>query len=153
MASLEKKHPKNLYWELASPTSDELVLEQRKETRNYWEKEYGKVLSGTASKAEVDSYYSYQQSLIKDYLTITQDLLNNYSSDLPEQDLRLLNLAKNMQQSKLNDIPGHWKNSLEKSNRHEDQRQQWLTDKEGYEKKLRQQAQQASETYVKKSYN
>lgn len=153
MTALEEKYPDNLYWEMAVPTSDELILEQRKETREHWEKEYGKVLSGTASPLEVNAYYNYQHKLMTDYLTITQELLSNYSDTLPEQDLRLLNLAKNMQQSKLNDLPGHRKNSLAKSERQAEERQKWLADKEGYEKKMREQAQEASATYTKKSYN
>ena len=55
LEELRRRIPDNLYWTLSAPTDDARVLEQRRERARQTNELYGKVLSSTATAAEVDA--------------------------------------------------------------------------------------------------
>jgi hypothetical protein len=142
MDAVRDQMPNNLYWELASPTNDPLVLDQRKDHKEFWEKEYGKVLSGTAAESEVRAYYAHRLQVSTDYLEFSNHLLTNYANKLPERDANLLNLTRNLHGARLREIPNELNQAIERSQAHAARREAWLEDKEAFEAELEAQAKQ-----------
>lgn len=138
MEALQLQLPDNLYWDMAIPTDDELVLEQRQEIRKYWDKQYGKVVASSASELEINNYYDYQQRLSSDYVAFADALLKGYGSQLPARDVQLMTLVKSMHGTRLNEYPPEREQALQRSVQREQERLKWLADKDAYEAQLRQ---------------
>ncbi|MDX1649016.1 MAG: hypothetical protein R3263_04100, partial [Myxococcota bacterium] len=120
--------PGNLYWKLAAPTRDAAILRERKEIRARWNDEYGKVLSNTASESEVRAYYAWRRRLSADYVEFASHLLDHYGDVLPERDVGLLELAREMHLARLEEIPRKLSEALERREAHEAVRRQWRED-------------------------
>jgi len=144
--SLEQEMPDNLYWALGAPTTDAALLEQRKESKAYWDKEYGKVLSNTATEKEIRAYYAQKNAVSTDYIKFSTLLLDRYSTVLPDEAYGLQTLARNLHLAQLEEIPRKLAIALELQKSHEKRRNDWLADKEAFEANLsfeREEAQRA----------
>jgi len=136
LESIKQEIPDNLYWTLGAPTTDSALLEQRKENKDNWDKEYGKVLSNTATEKEIRAYYAHLNAVSTDYIEFATLLLNRHSKDLPEEAYGLQTLARNLHLARLEEIPGKLNNAVERRNKHVARREVWLADKEGFEANL-----------------
>lgn len=133
---LKQAMPDNLYWQFAVPTKDESILEFRKEQKDYWKKQYARVLSNQADEDEIRDYYAHQEAISSDYVVFITALLNKYSSILPEEAYKLQTLARNMHLSRLEEIPLRLTQSLNSQKAFTKNRNNWLADKEAYEASL-----------------
>ena len=124
--ALRKELPDNLYWKMASPTSDPAVIEEREAERARWNLEYGKVLSSTATADEVDSYYAYRYRLSSDYVQFATFLLSDYGDDLAPRDVGLLKVAIELHLSRLEEIPRQIAEAHERRVAHDAARRAWL---------------------------
>jgi hypothetical protein len=118
--------PDNLYWQRSVPTSDPEVLRERERDREYWNHEYGKVLSNTASEEEVRAYYAHRQRLSADSVEVTTYLLDHYGHVLPERDVGLLALARRLHLARLEELPRDLSDALVRREAHEQARLDWL---------------------------
>lgn len=126
MEAVRAALPGNLYWKLAMPTDDAAILREREEIRAHWNARYGKVLSNTASEAEVREYFAHRRRLSADYVEFATYLLDHYGDTIPERDVGLLELAREMHLARLEEIPRKLSEALARREAHEAARQQWL---------------------------
>jgi hypothetical protein len=124
--ALRKELPDNLYWKMASPTSDPAIVEAREQERERWNVEYGKVLSNTATADEVDAYYAYRYKLASDYVQFATFLLADYGDDLTPRDVGLLKVAIELNLARLEEIPRDIAEAHERRKAHEAAREAWL---------------------------
>jgi hypothetical protein len=124
--ALRKELPDNLYWKMASPTSDPAVIEEREKERARWNLEYGKVLSNTATADEVDGYYAYRYRLSSDYVQFATFLLSDYGDDLAPRDVGLLKVAIELHLARLEEIPRQIAEAHERREAHDAARRAWL---------------------------
>lgn len=125
--------PDNLYWKLSMPTKDAALLREREEVRGYWKQQYGKVLSNTATEEEVRAYYAHRQRLSADSVEFAAHLLDHYRDVLPERDLGLLELARELHLARLEEYPRNLSDALERREAHEAARRAWLEDQARFE--------------------
>lgn len=125
--------PDNSYWERSAPTDDPELLRRREEERAFWEEQYGKVLSNTASEEEVRDYYAHRQQLSTDAIEFSSHLLGHYGDHLPERDVGLLQLAIKLHMARLEELPRNLSDALERRDAHEQRRREWLAQQEMFE--------------------
>lgn len=125
--------PNNLYWAMSAPTKDADLVRWREEERARWNVEYGKVLSNTATKEEVDAYYAHRQRLSTDYIEFAGYLLTGYSNKLAKQDLALLKLAIELHYARLEEIPRQLAEAHQRRQAHEVARRAWLEDQKAFQ--------------------
>jgi hypothetical protein len=126
--------PENLYWKLSMPTKDAALLREREAVRGYWEQQYGKVLSNTATEEEVRVYYAHRQRLSADSVEFATHLLDHYGDVLPERDVGLLELARELHLARLEEYPRNLSDALERREAHEAARRAWLEDQARFER-------------------
>ena len=124
--ALRTELPDNLYWKMASPTSDPAVIEAREAERARWNVEYGKVLSNTATADEVDAYYAHRYRLSSDYVQFATYLLADYGDDLAPRDVGLLKVAIELHLARLEEIPRQITEAHERREAHDAARRVWL---------------------------
>ena len=124
--------PDNTYWTMSSPTKDPAVIEWRRQERDRWNAEYGKVLSNTATDAEIDEYYARRQQLSEDYLEFVVYVLEHYGYEIPKRDVALLKLAAEMHHARLEEIPRQITEAKQRHAAHEQARQAWLADQKAF---------------------
>ena len=129
---LKTELPDNLFWKMAEPTKDPEVLRWREEERDRRNLEYGKVLSGTATKDEVDNYYAYRYRLSSDYVQFATYLLSDYGEKLPQRDVALLKLAIEMHMARLEELPRQVSEAHERREAHDAARRAWLEDQKKF---------------------
>ena len=132
MEAMRRALPDNLYWTLAVPSDDPRVQEQREADRAHWNDEYGKVLSGTASDAEIDAYYDHRYRVSSDYVEITRYLLAQHQGELPEQDVALLGLAERLHLARLAELPRKLEESRERKRQQDAAREAWKRDEAAF---------------------
>ena len=120
--------PDNLYWQLAMPTQDPRVIQEREDERARWNVEYGKVLSGNASEEEIKAYYAHRQRLSADYVEFTSYVLDHHGSELSEQDVSLLELARRLHLARLEEYPRQTQVALDRKLEQDRAREAWLAD-------------------------
>ena len=120
--------PGNLFWQMSAPTDDARVVRDREEERARWNVEYGKVLSGTASEAEIRAYYQHRQRLSADYVEFTSHVLDQQGSDLSEQDVTLLELARRLHLARLEEYPRQLQTALDRKLEQDRAREAWLAE-------------------------
>lgn len=126
--ALRQEMPDNAFWTLAAPTLDPVLLEERRLQREARNREYGKVLSNTATEQEVRDYYALQQSESSDLVTFTTRLLDTYGEVLPDRDRGLVELAQRMHRKRLEEIPRHLTDALERREAHAAAVEAWQRD-------------------------
>ena len=130
--AIREAMPDNLYWELGMPTSDPDVQAERANERRRWNEAFGRVLSGTASEAEIDAYYAQRYRLSTDYLEFASHLLENYADVLPERDVGLLGLVVEMHHARLQQMPRRVAEAHERKKRQDRLREAWLEDEAAF---------------------
>jgi hypothetical protein len=124
--------PNNLYWRLSMPTRDAALVREREQIRAEWNRQYGKVLSGTATEQEVRDYYAHRKRLSADSVEFATYLLDHYRDVLPERDVGLLELARELHLARLEELPRNLSDALERGEAQEKARQAWLADQERF---------------------
>ena len=132
MEAMRRALPDNLYWTMAVPTDDPRVEEERDAERARWNDEYGKVLSGTATDAEIDAYYDHRYRISSDYVEFTRHVLTNYGAGLPEKDVALLELAERLHLARLAELPRKHEESRERKRQQDAAREAWLADEAAF---------------------
>ncbi len=132
MDEVRKAMPDNFYWKLSAPSKDPQVLEERDAERARWNVEWGKILSGTASEEEIRAFYDQRARLSGDYIEFTSYLLDHYREKLPERDIGLLELARRMHNSRLEEIPRKYEEALERKRQQDAAREAWLAGEEDF---------------------
>jgi len=129
--------PDNLYWQMSVPTDDPDVLQRRADERARWNVEYGKVLSGSASEEEIEDYFDLRRRISQDAVSFAEYLLLNHGSDLPERDVSLLSLASRLHRARLEEMPRRMTEALERKQRQDRLREEWLADEKAFEEAQR----------------
>ena len=124
--------PDNRYWQMGAPTTDEVEVERRARERDRWNVEYGKVLSGTGSEEEVRAYYDERARVSGDYVELTTYLLDHYGDVLHPRDVSLLQLARRMHLSRLEEIPRNLERALERKVQQDEARARWQADERAF---------------------
>lgn len=132
MEAMRRALPDNLYWTMAVPTDDPRIQEERDAERARWNDEYGKVLSGTATDAEIDAYYDQRYRVSSDYVEFTRHLLTHYGSELPERDVALLELAERLHLARLAELPRKLEESRARKQQQDAAREAWRADEEAF---------------------
>ena len=133
---LEEVHealPDNLYWQTSAPTTDPALLEEREREKAFWNDQYGKILSGTGSEEEILAYYEHRMRASSDYVQFVDHLLEHYASDLGDQDLGLLHLAKRLHQARLEEIPRRLQEAKERKLAQDEARRAWREEQQAFE--------------------
>ena len=78
---------------------------RRDQESSAWNVRYGKVLSGTASASEIRSYFEHRRQVSEDAIEFAELVLGDYGSQLPDRDRGLLELAVQMHQTRLAELP------------------------------------------------
>jgi hypothetical protein len=117
--------PDNLYWETSAPSDDPAVLEAREREKAFRNEQYGKILSGTGTDAEILDYYDYRMRASTDYIAFADYLLEHEGSDLTDQDMGLLLLAKKLHAARLEEIPRRVQVARERMAQQEEARWRW----------------------------
>lgn len=125
---VRKALPDNLYWTFSAPTKDAQLQEWRDAEREQWNVEYGKILSGTASEAEIRAYYDQKAKLSGDYVEFTTYVLDHYGEQLPERDVSLLKLARRLHLARIEEIPRKVEEGMERKQAQDAARAAWLAD-------------------------
>ncbi len=118
--------PDNLYWQNAAPSTDPRVLEEREREKAFRNEQYGKILSGTGTEEEILDYYDHRMRVSTDYVAFTDYLLEHYGSDLTDQDLTLLHVARRLQLARLEEIPRKIEEARERKAVQDEARRKWL---------------------------
>ena len=124
--------PDNLYWKTSAPTDDPALLEEREREKAYWNEQYGKVLSGTGTDAEIVDYYEHRMRSSTDTLQFVDHLLEHYGSDLTDQDQTLLHLAKRLHQARLEEIPRRLQEARERKAEQDEARRRWREEERAF---------------------
>ena len=128
LEAIRREMPDNLYFEMAIPTDDPSVLEARDAERAHWNDEYGKVLSGNATEAEIDAYYDYRHKLSADYVEFSDYVLDHHRAELPPRDVEMLELAGRLHRARLAEIPRKLQEALERKRQQDEARARWQRD-------------------------
>jgi hypothetical protein len=128
LEEIRRAMPDNSFWRVAMPTQDARVLRDREDERARWNVEYGKVLSGNASEAEIHAYYAHRQRLSADYVEFTSYVLDHHGDDLSEQDVTLLELARRLHLARLEAYPRQTQEALDRKLEQDRARADWLRD-------------------------
>jgi hypothetical protein len=128
MDEIRRAMPENTFWKMSAPTQDERVIREREEERARWNVEYGKVLSGNASEAEILAYYAHRQRLSADYVEFTSYVLDQHGDDLSEQDVELLELARRLHLARLAEYPKQTQQAFERKAEQDAAREAWRRD-------------------------
>jgi hypothetical protein len=131
LEAVRRALPDNRYWRDAAPTTDEALIEARAEARRLRNIEYGKVLSGNGSEAEIRAYYDDRARQSGDYVEFATYLLDHYPQ-LPERDVALLQLARRMHLSRLEEIPRRMQEAIERKGEQDAARAAWQADEEAF---------------------
>jgi len=118
--------PDNLYWQTSVPSDDPRVLEEREREKAYWNEQYGKVLSGTGTDAEILDYYDHRMRASTDAVQFVGYLLEHHGSDLTDQDLTLLHVAKRLHEARLEEIPRRLQEARDRKAAQDAAREAWL---------------------------
>lgn len=125
--------PDNLYWEMSAPTTDPAEIARREEERDRWNREYGKVLSGTATEEEIDAYFALRRTISEDAIAFSDHLLDQYGDVLPERDVGLLELARRLHRARLEEMPRRMADARERKREQDRLREAWLADEAAFE--------------------
>jgi hypothetical protein len=125
--------PDNLYWKMSAPTTDPAEVARREEERDRWNREYGKVLSGTATEEEIDAYFALRRTISEDAIAFSDHLLDHYGDVLPERDVGLLELARRLHRARLEEMPRRMADARDRKREQDRLREAWLADEAAFE--------------------
>ena len=105
LEAIRAQIPANSYWTDSAPTEDLEVRRRREAAAAGWNELYGKVLSGTASDAEIRRYFDHRRRVSEDAIEFAELVLADHGAELPERDRGLLELAVDMHRTRLAELP------------------------------------------------
>lgn len=123
--AIREKTPDSLYWLMAAPTDDPEVLQARAEAREARNRQYGKVVSSTATEDEIRDYYAYRKRLSEDYIEVVQLILDEHGDELSERDTGLFELTISMHSARLAEIPTKLDDALQRKAEYDRVKQDW----------------------------
>jgi hypothetical protein len=98
------KLPNNRYWELGAPTSDPAVLKRRAEREQRDNAMFGRIQSNEASPEEIRAYYTERRDVSRDFLQISELVLEEQGDALSARDRGLFTLSANLHRARLQQI-------------------------------------------------
>jgi hypothetical protein len=117
--------PGNLYWDMGVPTKDPEVLRKRDEEGRRWNALYGKVQSNTATEQEIHQYYEHRRKVSEDSIAFASAVLEQYGSQLPEQEQGLYALSIRMHRTRLEELPRQIEEALARKSAQDQRRESW----------------------------
>jgi len=102
---LRAEIPRHRYWLDSVPTKDPEVLRRRETEAAAWNQLHGKVLSGTATTDEIQTWLDHRRRVSEDAIEFAQRVLDEHGSELPDRDRGLLELAIDMHRTRLAELP------------------------------------------------
>lgn len=125
LEKLRELLPGNRYWEMGVPTKDAEVLREREEEGRRWNELYGKVQSNTATEQEIHQYYEHRREVSEDAIAFASLVLEQYGSQLPEQEQGLYALSIRMHRTRLEELPRQIEEALARKSAQDQRRQEW----------------------------
>jgi hypothetical protein len=125
--------PDNVYWQLAAPTDDPRLQDEREREKARRNEQYGKLLSGTGTEAEIQDYYEYRQRMSSDYVRFVDWVLEHHGADLEERDLELLHTARRLHMARLREIPKRLQEAFDRKREQDAAREAWLRDEMAFD--------------------
>jgi hypothetical protein len=132
LEAIRAEMPDNLYFRMSAPTDDPAVLEQRDAERARWNDEYGKVLSGTATEAEIDTFYEHRRRVSADSVEFASYVLDHHRGELPPRDVELLELGRRLHLARLAEIPRKHQEAYARKRQQDEARARWLEDEAAF---------------------
>lgn len=102
--ALRAKFPNNRYWSFGAPTTDPMLARMRAAKAERDNAAFGKIQANEASPEEIRAYYDDKRALSRDYLQISQAVLDENGDALPERDRGMFQLSVNMHRDRLKQI-------------------------------------------------
>jgi hypothetical protein len=125
--------PDNLYWRTAAPTQDPQLLEEREHEKAFRNEQFGKILSGTGTDEEILDYYDHRMRVSTDYVAFTDYLLEHYGSDLTDQDLTLLHVARRLHLARLEEVPRKIEEARERLDQQLEAQRKWQEEERSFQ--------------------
>jgi hypothetical protein len=125
LEKLRELLPGNLYWEMGVPTKDPEILRKREEEGRRWNELYGKVQSNTASEQEIHQYYEHRRQVSEDSIAFASKVLEQYGTQLPEQEQGLYALSIRMHRTRLEELPRQIEEALARKSAQDQRREAW----------------------------
>jgi hypothetical protein len=120
--------PDNLYWETGAPTQDPRLLGDRERAAKHWNEQYGKILSGTATEAEIEAFFDHRMRLSSDSVRFVDWVIEHQGGEISEQDLTLLHVAKRLHLARLAEVPKRMQEALDRKAEQDAARAAWLAE-------------------------
>ncbi|HEY0195735.1 MAG TPA: hypothetical protein VGC42_31690, partial [Kofleriaceae bacterium] len=102
--ALRAKYPDNLYWTLGAPTSDPAVAKMRAAKAEADNQMKGKITANEATPEEIHAYYANRRAVSRDFLQISQAILDDSGDKLPDRDRGMFGLSVKMHTDRLKQI-------------------------------------------------
>ena len=128
--AIREKTPDSLDWLMAAPTDDPEILEARARARDERNRQYGKVVSNTASVEEIHDYWTYRRKLSEDYIEVLQLILDEHGDELSERDRGLFELTISMHAARLAEIPSKLDDALQRKAEYDQAKKEWQQQKQ-----------------------
>lgn len=128
-SAIRARTPDSLYWLMAAPTDDSEVLAARAREREERNRQYGKVVSNTATVEEINDYYAYRRKLSEDYIEVLQLILDEHGDELSERHSGLFELTISMHTARLAEIPSKIDDALRRKLEYDQAKTEWQKQK------------------------
>jgi hypothetical protein len=125
LEALRARLPDNLYWQLGAPSEDAEILARRADEEERLAQLFGKVQSNAASEEEIQRYYDTRRRISEDYVQFASLVLEEYGSELPDQDRGLYELSIKMHKGRLMEIPRQTQEALARKKVADQRRDEW----------------------------
>ncbi|ACY16575.1 hypothetical protein [Haliangium ochraceum] len=130
LEALRARIPDNLYWQRDGPTEDPEELARREAEAEQRNQQLGKILSGTASEAEIDAYYDHRERLSRDYISFAKLVLSEYGEELPARDRGLYELSMELHAARLLEVPRKREQALQRKHEQDEARRAWRAERQ-----------------------
>lgn len=99
--ALRARLPNNRYWALGAPTSDPEVAKARAARAERDNAALGRIMSNEATPDEIRAYYAERRAVSRDFLQISELVLEEQGNALPERDRGLFAMSANLHRARL----------------------------------------------------
>jgi type IV secretory pathway VirB10-like protein len=125
--------PDNSYWDTAAPTTDPRLLGDRERADQERNAQYGRILSGDASDADIKEFFDRRMRLSSDYVRFVDWVLEHQGSKLSDQDLELLHVAKRLHLARLEEIPRRMQEAIDRKAKQDAARAAWRAEQREFD--------------------
>ena len=125
LEALQALLPENLYWRFGVPTDDPAVAEERERFNGTLQQVFGRIQSNTATEEEIDWYYDHKEALSRDYLELSQTVLQTHGDELPLRERGLYELSVSMHTHRLSEYPAHRSDAKRRKKLQDEKREAW----------------------------